>query len=143
MPEPASTTTKTRDYLGRAVVTPTVDARDHLNRGCLPGDRDYLGRPLINGGTQTGPPASTATVDHLDPTASPAGQMAHVIVNGTGFKPGAQIEVIGVGVGANANLISATQVESNYLFPQTPGVYQVGVVNPGEQVSNTVPYTVT
>src|SRR5262245_37557090 len=141
-PIPATTTTKTRDYLGRTVTTPTTDARDHLNRGCITGDRDYLGRPLINGGTQQGVP-STATVTSLDPDHVTAGGMVSVIVNGTGFQPQVVIEVVGVGTSSNQSYISSTQVQTNYLFPSTPGVYQVGVRNPGEQLSNTVPFTVT
>src|SRR5215471_12394033 len=115
------TTTKSMDYLGRAVVTPSTDARDFMDRACIAGDRDYLGRPLLGAGTQT--PPSSATVSYLDPSSGVHGQMAHVIVNGTGFQPGAQIEVVGVGVGANATYDSATQIESNYLFPNNPGVY--------------------
>jgi len=48
-----------------------------------------------------------------------------------------------LGVSANQSWISSNQVQTNYLFPQTPGVYQVGVRNPGEALSNTMPFTVT
>src|SRR5262249_61529859 len=135
--------TKPRASLGRPVLTPPPDARDHLARPRTPGDRDSLGRPPINGGPQPGPPASTCTVTSLDPDHVTAGGMVSEIVNGTGFIPGAQIEVVGIGTGPNAtSYISANQVQTNYLFPQTPGVYQVGVRNPGEQLSNTIPFTV-
>jgi len=142
MPEALTTTTKTADYMGRLVVTPATDARDHMARGCLAGDRDYLGRPLIGGGTQ-GVAPSTAHVDHLDPDHVVAGGMVSVIVNGSGFQPAVVVEVVGVGTSSNQSWISANQVQTNYLFPQTVGVYQVGVRNPGEALSNTVPFTVT
>src|SRR5262245_41684333 len=92
--------------------------------------------------TQTLKP-STATVTHLDPNSVAAGGMVSCIVNGTGFDPAVVIEVVGVGTSTNHTWISSNQVQTNYLFPQNPGVYQVGVRNPGEQISNTIPFTVT
>ena len=89
-------------------------------------------------------PASTITITKLNPNTSVHNQMAHVLIDGTGFVNGAQIEVVGVGTGPNAtSYISANQVESNYLFPANVGTYQVGVRNPGEALSNTLPYTLT
>src|SRR5262245_6837647 len=121
-PVPISTTTKSADYMGRAVVTPSTDARDHMNRACMAGDRDYLGRLLIGATGPPPPPPSTATVTHLDPASVQAGGMVSVIVNGTGFLPAVRIEV-GANVSQNQSYLSPTQVQTNYLFPQTPGVY--------------------
>jgi len=93
--------------------------------------------------TQTGTP-STATVSKIEPTSVVSGGMVSVIVTGTGFTTDTQVEVVDIGVGPNAtSYISATQVQTQYLFPQSPGVYQVGVRNPGENLSNTKPFTVT
>src|SRR5262245_55414388 len=98
---------------------------------------------MAGGGTQTGPPPSTATVTQLQPNTVQAGGMVSVIVDGTGFTADTTIEVVGVGEQPVLDHISSTQMQTNYLFPSTPGVYQVGVRNPGEQLSNTMPFTVT
>src|SRR5262245_9359702 len=96
------------------------------------------------GTTGPGGKPSTATVTGLQPTSVQAGGMVSVIVDGTGFTEDTQIEVVDYGTGPNAtSYISATQVQTNYLFPQTKGTYQVGVRNPGEDLSNTRPFTVT
>lgn len=42
-----ATTSKSRDYLGRDIVTPDSNAKDFLGRACIAGDKDYLGRALI------------------------------------------------------------------------------------------------
>lgn len=46
-----ATTTKLADYLGRALVneTPgTSDATDHLGRDVVTGDKDFVGRALVD-----------------------------------------------------------------------------------------------
>lgn len=42
-----ATTTKSRDYLGRDLITPGTVAKDYLGRACQAGDKDYLGRALL------------------------------------------------------------------------------------------------
>jgi hypothetical protein len=82
---------------------------------------------------------STAHIDFIEPNTGTG--MVHTYINGSGFTPETVIEVVGHGPIATGHL-SSNQVESNYLFPE-PGVYQLGVRNPGEALSNTVPFTVT
>jgi hypothetical protein len=44
--EEQATTTATKDYLGRALITPTVNSKDYLGRPTL-SSVDYLGRLLV------------------------------------------------------------------------------------------------
>jgi hypothetical protein len=46
-PEQQATTTFTKDYLGRLLVTPATSGKDFLGRAIGAGDRDYLNRALI------------------------------------------------------------------------------------------------
>lgn len=46
-PDLQATTTRTKDYLGRLLVSPAVNGKDHLGRLILTGDKDYTGRPLV------------------------------------------------------------------------------------------------
>src|SRR5262245_40280952 len=88
-------------------------------------------------------PASTATVTSLSPISVKAGNMVSVIIDGTGFNANTTIEVVGKGEIPVLDHVSSTQMMTNYMFPSTPGVYEVGVRNPGERLSNTKPFTVT
>jgi hypothetical protein len=42
-----ATTTDTKDFLGRALVTPATVAKDYLGRAIQAGDLDYLGRATV------------------------------------------------------------------------------------------------
>lgn len=46
-PEAFVVTSMTKDYLGRALVTPGTNAKDHIGRVTVAGDKDYLGRALV------------------------------------------------------------------------------------------------
>lgn len=102
----------------------------------------FIGQPASSTPPAQQTPA-TCSITKLNPNTSVASQMVSVIIDGSGFINGAQIEVVGKGAGQNASWISANQIQTNYLFPATPGAYQVGVRNPGEALSNTLPFTVT
>lgn len=45
--EAQATTSRTKDYLGRLLVTPATNGKDHLGRLILAGDKDYAGRALV------------------------------------------------------------------------------------------------
>jgi hypothetical protein len=45
--DPAVITTRTKDYLGRALVNIGTDARDFLGRQTKAGDLDFVGRALV------------------------------------------------------------------------------------------------
>lgn len=46
-PESFVTTTMTKDFVGRALITPAVNAKDFLGRATVTGDKDHLGRSLV------------------------------------------------------------------------------------------------
>jgi hypothetical protein len=45
--EGQATTAMTKDFLGRALVTPGTNGKDFLGRLILTGDKDWLGRGLV------------------------------------------------------------------------------------------------
>ena len=45
-PELTATTTATKDYMGRALITPAINSKDYLGRSTL-SSVDYLGRLLL------------------------------------------------------------------------------------------------
>lgn len=88
-------------------------------------------------------PVSTAHVSSLNPSSAPrnSGPMA-VTITGTGFNEAALIEVDGQAV--STTVVSATEIESNYFTTgQQKTTRYVGVRNPGELASNSLPFTVT
>lgn len=46
-PGTTATTTRTKDYLGRALRNIGTAGIDHLGRSIQAGDKDYVGRPLV------------------------------------------------------------------------------------------------
>jgi hypothetical protein len=45
--EGQATTAKTKDFIGRTLVTPGTNGKDFLGRLILAGDKDWLGRGLV------------------------------------------------------------------------------------------------
>jgi hypothetical protein len=45
-PDTQATTTATKDYMGRALITPAINSKDYLGRSTL-SSVDYLGRLLL------------------------------------------------------------------------------------------------
>lgn len=46
-PGQQATTARTKDYLGRLLITPATNGKDYLGRLILTGDRDYMARQLV------------------------------------------------------------------------------------------------
>ncbi|HXB67520.1 MAG TPA: DUF1800 domain-containing protein [Candidatus Acidoferrales bacterium] len=80
------------------------------------------------------------TITTLSPTTAQWGANFTLIVNGTGFKPGALIWVNGVQYASTVK--TATQVQAAVAF-WTNGQLAVVVVNPGTMFSNALPLTIT
>lgn len=45
--EAQATTARTKDFLGRLLVAPATNGKDHLGRLIKAGDLDYVGRALV------------------------------------------------------------------------------------------------
>ena len=87
-------------------------------------------------------PPSSATVTGLNPTTAPASGGVTVEVNGTAFTASTVVVIAGSAV--QTTYVSATKVTTNFFATYAnEGVVQVGVRKPSEQVSNTLPFTVT
>jgi hypothetical protein len=87
-------------------------------------------------------PPSTSTVTSLAPNTASASGGVTIDVNGTAFKVGAV--VLANGLAVQTTYVSATKLTTNY-FATNPneGTYQVGMKNPNEQQTNTLPFTLT
>jgi hypothetical protein len=46
-PDLKVTTSMTKDFLGRSLVTPGTNSKDYLGRVTVAGDKDFLGRSLV------------------------------------------------------------------------------------------------
>lgn len=79
-----ATTTQRADYMGRALVTPTSDARDYVGRATQVGDVDYMGRDLIAAPLYPPPEWSASTAyDVGDRVRLAGGQILQATVAGT------------------------------------------------------------
>lgn len=127
-----ATTSKTKDYLGRDLITPGSNGKDFLGTPIQAGDKDYMGRALIS------PPSHPASIT---PATGAAAGGTSVTINGDDFTGATGVTFGGVAA-TGFTLVSDDQITCT-TPAHAAGPVDVVVVDPDGNGTLTAGFTYT